>query len=74
MVKVRQLYKPPRETPRTQPGGEMLGDITSICLRWTRGDIYSDEAIEQIGDIVARDEYFFGLLECAGWTHEDNHE
>jgi len=72
MVKVRQLYKPPRETPRTQPGGEMLGNIMAICHRWTRDEIYSDEAIEQIGDIVARDEYFFGLLESAGWTRSDD--
>ena len=72
-MKVRKLAKEPRnEPPIKQPGGVVLSEINTVCIRWIRGDIYSDEAIENIGDVVARNEFFEGLLECAGWVRSDD--
>lgn len=54
--------------PIQQPGGPVLSTIQGFTHRWTRGEIYSDEALCEIANIVAHNEFFEGLLEAAGWS------
>jgi hypothetical protein len=64
------------EPPAQQPGAEALSDIGAVYLRWVRGEIYSDEAIAAIADLVGHDhgEWFEGCLESMGWVRDDDDE
>ena len=50
------------ERPIEQPGGKVLCDLEHVLLRWVRGDIYSDEAFDKLGDVI---------IESAGWKRDE---
>lgn len=50
--------------PRQQPGGEVLSSIQAVTFRWTRGEIFSDQAIEDIAELVNESDWFYGSIRC----------
>jgi len=56
--------------PDQQPGSDVLSEINRITLHWIRGDMYSDQALYEIGEVVGQSEWFEGILESQGWKVE----
>lgn len=57
-------------SPNSQPGSIVLSDLSRIIFNWTRGDLYSTEALDMIGNIVARGQFFEDILKSNGWKKE----
>lgn len=56
------------EPPIQQPGGDVLSEMQRVLLRWTRGEIYSDEAFNDLGDVIVSCGLFDSIIESAGWN------
>ena len=61
-TRVSTFHRKGNLPPRQQPGGDVLSDIQNATFKWARGQIYSDEALSDIAEIVKGSDYFEGLL------------